>query len=79
MRATEEKGLTETGRDKAGHMHIPIDRAMTEVLSRLKVDPNAPHGLTTPGGQGIEYSHGLNELPSTARPQIEGEVRKNAQ
>jgi hypothetical protein len=79
MRATEEKGLAETGRDKAGRMHIPIDSAMTEVISRLKVDPNAPRGITTPGGQGLEYSHGLTELPAATGPQIQGEVRKNAQ
>jgi hypothetical protein len=52
---------------------------MTDVLSRLKVEPNAPQGLTTPGGQGMEYSHTLAETPAAAHPQIEGEIRKNAQ
>jgi hypothetical protein len=79
MRETEDKALAETGRDKAGRMHIPIASAMTEVISHLRVEPNAPRGLTTPGGQGREYSRSLSEIPGAARPQIEGEVRKNAQ
>jgi hypothetical protein len=83
MRANENKVLAETGRDQAGRMHIPIDSAMTEVLSRLKIDPNAPRGLTTPGGQGLEYSHSLSELPPAYHPQIpsakiQGEIRTNA-
>jgi hypothetical protein len=76
MRAAENKALETTGRDEAGRMHIPIENAMTEVLTRLKVDPNAPRGQTTPGGQGREYSHALT---GNDRPQIEGEIRKNAQ
>ena len=79
MRADQQKELETTGRDKAGRMHIPIENAMTEVLSRLKIDPNAPHGLTTPGGQGLEYSRSVTEIPGASRPQIQGEVRKNAQ
>jgi hypothetical protein len=79
MRADQQKELETTGRDKAGRMHIPIESAMTEVLSRLKIDPNAPHGLTTPGGQGLQYSRSVTEIPGASRPQIQGEVRKNAQ
>ena len=79
MRANEIKELDTTGRDKAGRMHIPIANAMTEVLSRLKIDPNAPRGLTTPGGQGLEYSRSVTEIPGVSRPQIQGEIRKNAQ
>ena len=79
MRAAEDKELATTGRDKAGRMHIPIDNAMTEVLSRLKIEPNAPRGLTTPGGQGIEYSHSLGETSGNERPEIKGEIHKNAQ
>ena len=60
-------------------LHIPIDAAMTDVLARLKIDPNAPRGITTPGGQGLEYSHLKSESPAVARPQIQGEIRKNAQ
>jgi len=79
MRAAENKALAQTGTDEAGRAHIPIDAAMTEVLSRLKVDPNAPRGLYTPGGQGREYSRSVTELPGAVRPQIEGEIRKNVQ
>jgi hypothetical protein len=79
MRATEAEQLNTTGRDKAGRMHIPIASAMTEVLSRLKIDPNAPRGLTTPGGQGLDYSRSVTEIPGASRPQIQGEIRKNAQ
>jgi hypothetical protein len=79
MRAAENKALMTAGRDQAGHMHIPIEQAMTEVLSRLKVEPNAPKGLSIPGGQGREYSHSLSGTLGNERPQIEGEIRKNAQ
>lgn len=79
LRAEEKATLESSGRDQAGRMHIPIEKAMTEVLSRLKIDPNAPKGLTTPGGQGREYSHELNERRGNERPMIEGEIRKNAQ
>ena len=79
LRAAEVQELSATGRDQAGRMHIPIDAAMTEVLTRLKVDPNAPRGLTTPGGQGREYSHTLSETSGNERPAIQGEIRKNAQ
>jgi hypothetical protein len=79
MRAAEITALDTTGRDKAGRMHIPISNAMTEVLSRLKIDPNAPRGITTPGGQGLEYSRSMTEIPGASRPQIQGEIRKNAQ
>jgi hypothetical protein len=79
MRANEIKALETTGRDQAGRMHIPIEAAMTDILSHLKIDPNAPKGLTTPGGQGREYSHSLSETHGNERPMIQGEVRKNAQ
>jgi hypothetical protein len=79
MRAAEVKALDTTGRDNAGHMHIPIASAMKEVLSRLKVDPNAPHGINTPGGQGLEYSRSVTEIPGAGHPQIQGEIRKNVQ
>jgi hypothetical protein len=79
LRAAENEALRSTGRDQAGRMHIPIESAMTEVLKHLKVDSNAPRGLTTPGGQGREYSHALHEASGNERPQIQGEVHKNAQ
>jgi hypothetical protein len=84
MRANEIKTLDATGKDQFGRMHIPIDTAINDVVSRLKVDPNAPKGLTTPGGQGRQYSHALteiqgNERPQTPTPAIQGEIRKNAQ
>ena len=82
MRAAEIKTLEATGKDQAGRMHIPIEAAMTEVITRLKIDPNAPKGLTTPGGQGREYSHPLVATHGNERPEaplIQGEVNKNAQ
>jgi len=79
MHAQEDKALESTGKDPAGRMQIPIEQAMAATLTHLKVDPNAPKGLTTPGGQGREYSHPLSEARGNERPQIEGEIRKNAQ
>jgi hypothetical protein len=65
---------------------ISIEQAMARVLPALKIAPDAPVGLTTPGGTGMEFSHSLSQLPpqyqqgipSTA-PQIRGEIHKNAQ
>jgi len=79
MRETENKGLNTMGRDQAGRMHIPISDAITDVVSRLKIDPNAPRGLYTPGGQGREFSHPLTPAQGNERPSIQGEIHKNAQ
>jgi len=79
MRAQEDKALESTGKDTAGRVHIPIEQAMAATLTHLKIDPNAPKGLTTPGGQGREYSHALAPEKGNERPQIEGEIRKNVQ
>lgn len=79
MRAAEEKALETTGKDQACRMHIPIEKAIAESVARLKIDPNAPKGLMTPGGQGREYSHALAPANGNERPQIQGEIRKNVQ
>jgi hypothetical protein len=79
MRAEEAKELAATGRDKAGRMHIPIENAINDVVPRLTIAPNAPRGIYTPGGQGREYSHPLTPAQGNERPEIQGEVRKNAQ
>jgi hypothetical protein len=79
MRETEKKGLATMGRDQAGRMHIPINDAIGAVVSRLQVDANAPRGLTTPGGQGREFSHPLAQTQGNERPMISGEIHKNVQ
>ena len=79
MHETEQKGLAASGRDQAGRMHVPIDDAIADVVSRLKVDPNAPRGLYTPGGQGREFSHPLAQTQGNERPMIQGEIHKNVQ
>ncbi len=80
MRAHEKDVLNLSGKDKDGHFHVPISQAMGLVVSRLNVRPDAPQGLTTPGGTGEEFSHSLADMPAPyQRPQIQGEIRKNAQ
>ena len=85
VNAREEALLHASGRDAEGHYHIPIEQAMQAVLPTLKVAPNAPEGLTTPGGAGLQFSHGLSQMPSqyqqpAARaPEIRGEIEKHAQ
>jgi hypothetical protein len=74
------KLLNSSGRDADGRMHIAIDQAMGMVVSRLNIAPNAPEGVTTPGGEGRDFSGSINSMPPAyQRPQIQGEIRKHAQ
>jgi hypothetical protein len=81
MRAHEDDVLKSSGKDAAGRMHIPIDKAMETVVSRLAIQPNAPRGIFTPGGEGRDFSRGLSDMPPAYHqaPQIQGEIRKHAQ
>jgi hypothetical protein len=81
MRAHEDDVLNSSGKDAAGRMHIPIDKAMDTVVSRLTIQPNAPRGIFTPGGEGRDFSRGLSDMPPAYHqaPQIQGEIRKHAQ
>jgi len=80
MRAQEEKILNMSGKDAQGHFHIPIDNAIQAVVPQLKIEPNAPVGLTTPGGEGRGFAGSVQDLPPQyQRPSIQGEIRKNAQ
>jgi hypothetical protein len=80
MRAHEEQELSSYGKDKNGQYHIPLSVAMNNILPQLKIAPGAPQGLTTPGGEGSDFSRSLNEMPPAYRkPQIQGEIRKHAQ
>ncbi len=80
MRAHEDQVLNSSGKDAEGHYHIPINDAMTTVVSQLKIEPNAPVGLTTPGGGGRPFSRSLSEMPPQyQKPSIQGEIQKHAQ
>ena len=80
MRARENAVLNESGRDAEGHMHVPIDQAMGTVVSHLSIQPGAPQGITTPGGEGRAFAGSIKSMPAPyQRPQIQGEIHKNAQ
>ena len=80
MRAQEDQILNGYGKDPEGRVHIPISRAMEAVVPRLKVQPDASAGITTPGGEGRDFAGSVNAMPAPyRRPQIQGEIRKNAQ
>lgn len=80
MRAHENEILNGSGKDADGHFHIPINQAMDAVVSRLNIAPGAPQGITTPGGQGRAFAGSVNSMPAPyQRPQIRGEIHKNAQ
>ena len=71
-------------KDANGKIHVPIDKAMDTVVSRLRIQPNAPSGITTPGGEGRAFAGSINNMPPAYRqapqaPQIQGEIRKRAQ
>ncbi|HEY7211141.1 MAG TPA: hypothetical protein VH477_12770 [Bryobacteraceae bacterium] len=80
MRAEEDKILNMSGKDEKGHFHIPIANAMEAVVPRLKIEPEAPVGLTTPGGEGRRFAGSVQEMPPQYRkPTIQGEIQKHAQ
>ena len=81
MRAHEDEVLNSSGKDASGHMHVPIDKAMDSVVSRLVIQPSAPRGIYTPGGEGRAFAGSVNDMPPAYRqtPQIRGEIRKHAQ
>jgi hypothetical protein len=83
LRAHEDQVLGGTGKDVLGRTHIPIDRAMDAEVSRLNIAPGAPVGIRTPGGDATDGSGGTSSKPvgigAQPRPQIQGEIRKNAQ
>jgi len=80
LRAHEQEILNSGGKDADGRVHVPISQAMDNVTAGLPIAPNAQVGITTPGGQGRDFSQGVNAMPAPYRqPQISGEIRKNAQ
>jgi len=81
VREDSEKILNGSGRDANGNYHIPINQAMDAVVSRLTIAPNAPSGITTPGGEGRDFAGSLNAMPAPyqRRPQIQGEIQKHVQ
>ncbi len=80
MRAHEDQVLNSSGKDAEGHYHIPINDAMGAVVARLRIEPNAPVGLATPGGEGRQFSRSLSDMPPQYRaPVIQGEIHKHAQ
>jgi hypothetical protein len=79
VRADEDRVLSSFGKDPDGRVHVPIDRAMDAVVAHLKVQPDAGQGITTPGGEGRDFAGSVNAMPQPyQRPQIQGEIRKNA-
>ena len=79
MRAHEDQVLNSSGKDAQGRYHVPINDAMGVVISRLQVEPNAPVGLTTPGGGGRPFAGSLADMPPQYQtPSIQGEIQKHA-
>jgi len=80
MHAHEKDVLSMSGTDAAGRAHIPIDQAMDAVVAKINTKADVPTGLTIPGGQNRVFSHGLADMPAAyQKPQIEGEIHKDAQ
>lgn len=80
LRAHEDQLLNNGGKDPDGRVHTPLNQAMDAVVPRLTVAPNAPVGITTPGGEGRNFAGSVNAMPPQyRRPQISGEIHKNAQ
>ena len=81
MRAHETEVLNSTGKDSEGRSHIPIQKAIDLMATRMNAGQDAPTGLTTPGGQDRVFSHGLADMPPAyqqAPAIIQGEIRKDA-
>lgn len=80
MRQREEQVLNSYGKFPDGRIHIPISVAMENIIPQLKIAPDAPQGLTTPGGGGRDFAGSINDMPAPyQRPQIQGEIHKHAQ
>lgn len=82
MRAHEEEVLNSSGKDKDGHVHVPIDKAMDDVVNKLNTHPNEPAGIDEPGGQDRVFSHSLADMPAPyqhSQATLQGEIHKNAQ
>lgn len=78
--ASQEKTLNSAGKDASGRYHVPIDQAINNVTGKLNIRPDAPPGLTIPGGQGRDFAGSLANMPPAYQPPtIQGEIRKNAQ
>jgi hypothetical protein len=79
VRAYEDTVLS-GGKDAEGRTHMPIEQAMDAVVPRLNIRPDAVPGITTPGGEGRDFSGSVNAMPPAYRPpQIQGEIHKRAQ
>jgi len=83
LRAHEKEVLNSSGKDAQGNIHIPIDKAIDMMASRINTTPDAPAGLTTSGGHDMVFSHGLADMPpayqqSHGQAVIQGEIHKNA-
>jgi hypothetical protein len=79
MRSHEDQVLNSSGIDANGRTHTPITEAISTIVSRLKIQPNAPVGLTAPGGGGRIFAGSLADLPPQLRaPSIQGEIQKHA-
>ena len=75
-----ENDILKGGKDGEGRTHVPITQSMDSIATRLTVAADAPMGITTPGGQGRDFSGSVNAMPPEYKPpQIRGEIRKNAQ
>jgi hypothetical protein len=80
LRAHEEQVLNGYSKDPDGRVHIPISRAMDAIVSRLPTRPDTPTGITTPGGEGRDFSGSLQQMQAPYRqPKIKGEIRKHGQ
>jgi hypothetical protein len=78
LRNRENEILKGSGREVAGRLHVPIERAMDAVVPSLHVRPNAPHGTTTPGGEGREFGGSQNANRTPYRIEIKAEADKRA-
>lgn len=78
LRAREEGVLSGYGRDAEGHLHIPIDRAMDAVISRLSIRPGAPSGINTPGGEGRGYGASPGASKAPVRIEIKAPAEEHA-
>ena len=80
LRAHEDEVLGSTGKDANGRVHVPIDRAIDSVVSRLSIAPSAAAGITTPGGEGRDFAGSLHAMsaPYQPKPAISGEINKPA-
>jgi hypothetical protein len=76
FRGSEDQWLKSTGKDPAGNIHIPIDRAM-QILAKDGLPPvSGPFQPANVGAPSAQYPTGASDAGQSMRPSTTGGTKK---